>query len=85
MNEVKTPAAKVWELIEMLRHREGLRKKDLADAAGVSENTVCLDTECPERIPQGRLWIYLKTVGIKPCEVVKFMAQYGMKPYDEQD
>lgn len=73
---MKSPSEKLWDTIDMIRHRDGLRQKDLAEAVGVSTNTVCLDSNCPERIPQGRLWRYLKAVGIGEDEIIACLAKY---------
>lgn len=72
MNEKNrcSPSEKLWNLIEMARHKNGLRKADLASAAGVSLNTVCLDSADPAGIPQGRLWLYLSAVGVSTNAVV---------------
>lgn len=74
--QVKSSSVKLWETIEMIRHRDGLRQRDLAEAVGVSTNTVSLDANCPERIPQGRLWRYLAAVGVSDEEIIACLAKY---------
>lgn len=66
----KTISQKAWELIEMGRHAKGMRLSDLAVEVGTSTNTVCLDGKSPERIPQWRLWGYLKAVGLSEDIIV---------------
>ena len=70
----KTPSQKAWDIIDMIRHRDGLKYKDLAAIAGVSTNTVCSDASEQEKIPQGRLWLYFKAVGIDACDIMKSVA-----------
>lgn len=72
----KTPSEKLWDTIDMIRHRDGLRQKDLAQTIGVSSNTVSLDSNCPERIPMGRMWRYLEAVGINEDDVLACIAKY---------
>lgn len=64
-----TPSVCIWEVIEAeLRYRK-MYKKELAKLVGIHYNTVIRDSAEPERIPQGRLWLYCKSLDIKPEDI----------------
>ena len=44
---------------------------DLARRVGVHPNTITRDAQEPEKIPQGRLWLYFEAVGISVEDMVK--------------
>lgn len=70
-NNEKTVATRTWELVDMIRHRDGVKLRDLAEYAGVSVNTVCSDSKCPDNIPFGRMSKYLSFVGVDCEEMIK--------------
>ena len=50
------------------------KKKDLARLVRCSPNTLTADLKEPERIPQGRLWLYLTALSIPVEEVLRGIA-----------
>ena len=64
-----TPSVRVWEAIETELRCRKMYKKELAKLVGIHYNTVIRDSAEPERIPQGRLWLYCKSLDIKPEDI----------------
>lgn len=69
-----TPAHKMWEIIDTARFQSGMNKQDLAKKIGVHPNTVTRDSGDPEHIPQGRLWLYCKALGLSTNDVLQTLA-----------
>lgn len=64
-----TPSVLIWEAIETELRCRKMYKKELAKLVGIHYNTVIRDSAEPERIPQGRLWLYCKSLNIKPEDI----------------
>lgn len=64
-----TPSVCIWAVIEAELRCRGMYKKELAKLIGIHYNTVIRDSSEPERIPQGRLWLYCKSLDIKPEDI----------------
>lgn len=71
----RTPARIMADLIECSMIVSGQTKTGLAKMAKVSLNTVCNDLKDPERIPQGRLWLYFAALGAPMDEALKSVAE----------
>ncbi len=64
-----TPSVCIWSVIEAELNCRRMYKKELAKLVGIHYNTVIRDSAEPERIPQGRLWLYCKSLDIKPEDI----------------
>lgn len=73
-----TPSRTMWGIIENGMRAKKMRRKDLARLVGVHPNTITKDSQEPDRIPQGRLWLYFEAIGISAGTVVKFAASECM-------
>lgn len=71
----RTMARALWSIVAAELAAQGIPKCMLAKLAGVSEKTVRIDAESPERIPLARLSIYFKALGIDAAEVLLPIAQ----------
>lgn len=71
----RTPARIMADLIECALIVSGQTKTKLAKMANVSLNTVCNDLKDPERIPQGRLWLYFAALGAPMDDALKAVAE----------
>ena len=65
-----TPSRAMWSLIECGMRTKKMHMSDLARRVGVHPNTITRDSQEPERIPQGRLWLYFEAVGVPVDEVI---------------
>ena len=73
----KTPSRIMAGMSEQDLKVTGMRKSDLAAAARCSPNTVTNDLKAPERIPQGRMWLYFTALDI-PIENVLQSVAYSV-------
>lgn len=73
--KTRTPARIMADLIECALIVSGETKTGLAKLSGVCLNTVCNDLKDPERIPQGRLWLYFAALGAPMDEALKAVAE----------
>lgn len=64
-----TPSVCIWYVIESELRCRKMYKKELAKLMKIHYNTVIRDSAEPERIPQGRLWLYCKSLDIKPEDI----------------
>ncbi len=70
----KTPSRIMAGMIEQALKVTGMKKSDLAAAAQCSPNTVTNDLKAPERIPQGRMWLYFTALDIPVESVLQGVA-----------
>ena len=70
----KTPSRIMAGMIEQALKVTGMKKSDLAAAARCSPNTVTNDLKSPERIPQGRMWLYFTALDIPVESVLQGVA-----------
>lgn len=66
-----TPSRTMWGIIECGMRSQRILMSDLARRVGVHPNTITRDAQEPEKIPQGRLWLYFEAVGISVEDMVK--------------
>lgn len=66
-----TPSRTMWGIIENGMRAKKMRRQDLARLVGVHPNTITKDSQEPDRIPQGRLWLYFEAVDISVEKVMK--------------
>ena len=71
----RTPARIMADLLECALIVSGQTKTGLAKLSGVCLNTVCSDLKDPERIPQGRLWLYFAALGAPMDDALKAVAE----------
>lgn len=70
----RTPARIMADLVECALIVSGETKTSLAKKMKVSLNTVVADLKDPERIPQGRLWLYFALLGAPMDEALNAVA-----------
>lgn len=68
---MKTPSRTMWSLIDAARRKSDIRMADLAKLVHVHPNTVTADAANPDRIPQGRLWLYCTATGLPIEKIIK--------------
>lgn len=73
----KTPSRIMAGMIEQALRVTGTKKSELAAAVKCSPNTVTNDLRDPERIPQGRMWLYFTALDI-PVETVLQNVAYSI-------
>lgn len=66
-----TPSKAMWNLVESNMRTQRINRGELARRICVHPNTITKDSQEPERIPQGRLWLYFEAVGIPVEDVLK--------------
>lgn len=70
----RTPSRIMADMIEAALKVSGTNRAELAKLARCSPNTLTADLKDPERIPQGRLWLYLTALSIPVEDVLRGIA-----------
>lgn len=70
----KTPSEVIRGIIQAAMTAESVTGEQLADDMGIHVNTVYSDLKTPEKIPQGRLWLYFVVLGIPVQEALESIA-----------
>ena len=81
----RTPAVMLWAMIDAERRTQKLSYRALSKLCGCSDNTVCLDANCPERIPQSRLWLYFTALGIDITSVIVPVAEAFIGKFTKEE
>ena len=71
----KTPAMMLWAMIDAERCAQKMSLRMLGQISGYSSGTVSLDSNCPERIPLERLFVYFAALGIDAATVIRPIAE----------
>ena len=70
----KTPSEVTRSMIQAAMAIDGRTSESLAEEMGVHVNTVYSDLKDPDKIPQGRLWLYFAVLGIPIQEALDGVA-----------
>lgn len=60
-----TPCKDIWGSIEYALYQRKVTKKELSRITGIHVNTITRDSKEPERIPLGRLCLYLVALDVQ--------------------
>lgn len=74
MARKRTPSEVIRGIIQAAMTAEEMTGEQLARDMGVHVNTVYSDLKAPEKIPQGRLWLYFVTLGIPIQDALESIA-----------
>ena len=73
-SKAQTPAQIMVDIIKCGMTMRGETQASIAKKMHAHRNTVTYDLDCPERIPQERLWLYFALLDIPVDEVLQVVA-----------
>ncbi|MBR3267896.1 MAG: helix-turn-helix domain-containing protein [Oscillospiraceae bacterium] len=74
-----SPSKEIWGEIELALYKSKVTKKELSRLTGVHANTISRDAKEPDRIPLGRLCLYLSVLGLQNDEILKSLGAVALQ------